>query len=181
MSMGILGWFHNNISGDQSRPTPSPGLFKAGSVGEGWGNYLKNLYATPTDQSTQFKRSAMGLRDALTAETEGQKDEFGQAVNAGGFYDSGARFTGLNEINRNKLFAYSQGLSEILAKLESDKMAAAFPYLQSQLGEYNAHEQAVANAQGEQNFRGAQLGQAASSVGSAFAGGGGGGGGGGYS
>jgi hypothetical protein len=70
--------------------------------------------------------------------------------------------------------AYSQGLSQILAKLESDKMQAAYPFLSAQLGEYNAHYGNIANAQNEQNFRGAALG---SGISGAFGGGGGGGGG----
>jgi hypothetical protein len=172
MSQGILGWIHNNISGDQSRPTPSPGIFGKGTVGEGWGNYLKGLYATDTGNTAIFKSQSSALRDALSMEAEGQKDEFGLAANAGGFYDSGARLTGLNEINRNKIASYSQGLAAILAKLESDKMAAAFPYLQAQLGEYTAHQTAIGKAQDEQNFRGAQLG---AGISGAFSGGGGGG------
>lgn len=179
MGQGILGWFHNNISGGQSRKTPSPGLFKEGSVGAGWADYLKKLYATDTGTSQQFVSQSTALRDALAQESGAQKDQFSAATNAGGFYDSGARLQGLNQINRSNLFSFSQGLSQILAKLEEQKLQAAFPFLQAQLGEYTAHQGAIAKAQDEQNFRGAQLG-AGISGGLHDALGGGGGGGGGY-
>lgn len=170
MSTGILGWVHNNVSGDQSRSTPSPGLFKPGTVGGYWGDYLKNLYATPTGESPQFTSQSTALRDALAMESGAQKEQFASGTNASGFYDSGARLAGLNTINRGEMASYSQGLVAILQKLEEEKLNAAYPFMTSQLGEYNAHEAAVAAAQGEQNFRGAQLGQAASSVGSMFSG-----------
>ena len=175
MSTGILGWIHNNISGDQSRSTPSPGLFKPGTVGGSWGDYLKNLYATPTGESPQFKSQSTALRDALAQESGAQSEQFTSATNAGGFYDSGARLAGLGEIDRNRMASFSQGLTAILQKLEEEKLNAAYPFIQSQLGEYNAHEQAIANAQGEQNFRGAALGSGISGAfgGSGLSGGGG--------
>ena len=181
MGQGILGWIHNNISGGQSRPTPNPGVFETGTVGGSWGDYLKSLYATDTGSSKQFQSQSTALRDALSMEAGGASEKFATATNAGGFYDSGARLAGLSEINRAKMYSYSQGLTAILAKLEEQKLAAAYPFIQSQLGEYNAHQQAVAAAQGEQNFRGAQLGQGISGAlggGGLNAGGGYGGGGG---
>jgi hypothetical protein len=176
MSQGVLGWFHSNISGEQSRPTPPPGLFKPGTVGGFWGDYLKKLYATPTGESPQFLSQSTALRDALTRESATQGEQFGQATNAGGFFDSGARLMGLGEIDRNRMASFSQGLTAILQKLEEEKLNAAYPFLTAQLGEYNAHEQAQANASNEQNFRGAQLGQGISGgISGATSGGGGGG------
>jgi hypothetical protein len=168
---GILGWFHNVISGDANRQQAGPELFKAGGVGDAYKKYLLNLYNEDTGQSKQFASQSTALRDALSQESGAQKDQFSMASNAGGFYDSGARLQGLNDINRSNLFSYSQGLTQILAHLEDQKLQAAYPFLQAQLGEYSAHEQKIANAQNEQNFRGAQLG---SGISGAFSGGGGG-------
>jgi len=166
--MGFRDW----LSGHE-RKIPKPDFFDAGTVGGEWGDYLKKLYATDTGDTEIFRSQSSALRDALSRETDAQKDEFGGAVNAGGFYDSGARLTGLNDINRSKMFSYSQGLSAILAKLESDKMSAAFPFLQAQTGVFSAWQDALQGTENAQTSRKIQIGQSASSVGSAFAGGGG--------
>lgn len=173
MGQGVLGWLHNNLSGDQSRQTPSPGLFAPGQVGAMWTDYLKNLYSTPTSETPQFKGAASTLRDSLAQESNAAGESTAQALNSGGAFDSGARVQALGDINRTRLQAYSKGLSELLAKLEENKMSAAFPYLQAVLGEYSAHQSAIGAAQGEQNFRGAQLGQGITSgIGIAQSGGG---------
>ena len=164
MSTGILGWIHNNISGDQSRATPSPGLFGVGTVGASWGDYLKSLYATDTGSSKQFQSQSTALRDALGQEAGGAGEKFAAATNASGFYDSGARLAGLSEINRAKMYSYSQGLTAILAKLEEQKLAAAYPFLQAQIGEYTSNWQNASAAENEQITRNTNIGQAISSA-----------------
>ncbi len=183
---GILGNFHNLISGDASRGINKLDLFGAGTVGGAWGKYLRELYDHPTTEGTNFKMQAGALDDYLGRESNAAGEQFSMATNAGGFYDSGARLAGLQDINRSKMASYSSGLATILANLEHEKMTAAFPFLQMQQENWNSYYNQIAATQNEQNFRGAQLGQGISS---AFGGGGGigggsygagGGGGGGY-
>ncbi len=175
---GILGNFHNVISGDASRSIHPLDLFAPGTPGGLWRNYLQDLYKTPTADTPQFKAESGALQDILGREANAQGENFSLSANAGGFYDSGARLAGMQDINRNKMASYSTGLAEILTRLEHEKMSAAFPYLQMQQANWNAYYGAIAKAQDEQNFRGAQLGAGISGGLSAGMGGGGGGGGG---
>jgi len=171
MSAGILGWFHSHVSGEASRGTKQPDIFADGTVGGGWQKYLLDLYKTPTADTPQFLSQSGALRDLLAKQYQGQAEQFGQATNAGGFYDSGARLAGLQGINRAQMFSYSQGLSEMLAKMEAQKMQAAYPFLQAQLQQRSVNEQIQANASNEANWRDAQLGQGLSSMGSGLGGG----------
>lgn len=155
MAAGILGGLDYILSGSK-RKISRPNLFGAGTVGGGWADYLKNLYATPTEQSGVYRSQSTALRDALSQESATQGDQFSQASNAGGFYDSGARFQGLNDINRNRLMSYSQGLTQILTNLENQKMQAAFPFLQAQMGEFTGYQNAVQGAENAQNVRSGQ-------------------------
>ena len=179
MAKGIFGWIHANLGGDPDRKTPNPGFFNEGTVGGLWGDYLKSLYATDTGSSKQFQSQSTALRDALGKEAGGAGEQFAAATNAGGFYDSGARLAGLSEINRAKMYSYSQGLTAILAKLEEQKLQAAYPFLQAQIGEYTSNWQNASAAENEQITRNTNIGQAISSAASSASGGGGGGGGGG--
>lgn len=159
------------ISGHKRKIAPM-NLFGVGTVGGGWEQYLKDLYATPTDKSKQYNVLSTALRDALTMESDTMKDEFGAAASSGGFFDSGARLAGLSDINRNRIASYSQGLSQILAKLESDKMSAAFPYLQARIGEFSAYQNALYQQDELQTQRKKQIAQ---TIGAVFGGGMGGG------
>lgn len=175
---GILGNFHNWVSGDASRGIKRIDMFGPGTVGGGWQDYLKNLYSGETADSSIYRSQSTALRDALAQESSAHGEQFSQASNAGGFYDSGARLTGLNDINRSTMMNYSQGLAQILTNLENQKMQAAFPFLQAQNEEFNSYYNQIAATQNEQNFRGAALGSGISSGLSGGMGGGGGGGGG---
>ena len=187
MSMGAFGWLSAKLYGKEDKPA-APGLFAPGTVGGMYGDYLKDMYRTPTDQSPLFKRQSMVIRDALSQESDTAKDELTAAANSEGFFDSGARIAGLSEINRNRIAAYSQSVASLLAKMESDKLQAAFPYLQAQIGEYGAYQGALgARNQRRQNDiynMGQNVQQSSATVMSMFGGGGmgggGGGGGGGY-
>jgi hypothetical protein len=166
--MGFRNWL-----GGHKRKIIHPGFFGKDQVGGMWGDYLKELYSTPTGESSIFRGQSMALRDALSMESDTQKEEFAAASSSGGFYDSGARLSGLGEIDRNRIASYSQGLSGILAKLESDKMGAAFPFLQAQISEWSAFQSAM-NFQDElQTQRKKQIAQTTSSVFGSASGGGG--------
>jgi hypothetical protein len=149
---GIVGWLHGHLSGGD-RPVDKPGFFEPGTVGGSWQDYLKQLYSTDIQDSSQYISQSTTLRDALSREAMGQGEQFSMASNAGGFFDSGARLAGLGDINRNKMTAYSQGLTEILGRLEQEKLGAAYPFLQSQLGEYQAYYNARLGEENAGNYR----------------------------
>jgi len=142
-----------------------PGFFEPGTVGGDWGDYLKSLYSEDPMQSRSYIGQSTALRDALSKEAGAQGEQLATASNAGGFYDSGARLSGLGDINRNKMASYSKGLTDIVGKLESDKLNAAYPFLQAQLGEYNSYYNARL---GEQNARNYRANAAVSNIMSAF-------------
>lgn len=174
MGTGILGGVFNTIfgGGGQGPSVPGSNIFGPGEVGGLWGDYLKDLYRTPIDKTPQFRTQSTALRDALSLESNTQKDEFGLASNAGGFYDSGARLAGLNDINRSRLASYSQGLAQILSKLESDKMQAAFPFVSSFINEYQAQNQARYGSGGAGGLeQESTFGQIGSFIGNVFGGG----------
>jgi hypothetical protein len=152
--MGIGPGLQDVLSG-YHRPSSDPTnyLFAPGTVGKSWGDYLNNLYATPVDQTQPYISGSTAIRDALSREAGGAQDALGRATQAGGYYDSGARLAGLGDINRQKMFAYGQSLSQLLASLEHDRMSAAAPFLASQIGAYNAHENALQGAESAANQR----------------------------
>ncbi len=179
--MGWSKFLHRFLSGGD-RPVQDPslggGFFGTGSVGGGWQDYLKGLYATDTPNTGIYRSQSTALRDALAQESQGQEDQFSQATNQGGFYDSGARLQGLNDINRNRMMSYSQGLTQILTNLENQKMQAAYPFLQAQIGGFEAYQGAKLGEEQAGNFRANAHAQAVIggfSAGSKFGGGGGGG------
>lgn len=155
--MGWSNFLHNFLSGGDrqlSEPSAGGGFFGPGSVGASWRDYLVNdIYGTPTTESPVYTAQSTALRDALGREAAGAGEQFALGTNAGGFYDSGARLAGLQEINRNKMSAYSQGLTEILARLEQNKLQAAAPFLAAQIGGFQAYEGARQGAEDAGNYR----------------------------
>jgi len=167
--MGFRSWLSGN-----KRKIENPEFFGPGTVGGGWSDYLKNLYATETTDTPQFAMQSTSLRDLLSRNSAAQGEQITQASNAGGFYDSGARVAGLGDINRNQMASYSQGLTEILSRLEEQKLAAAYPFMQSQIGGWTAYQDQLYRQDELQTQRKKQIAQTFGSVfGSASGGGGG--------
>lgn len=166
--MGFRSWLSGN-----KRKIENPNFFGSGTVGGSWSDYLKELYAQDTGTSKQFQSQSTALRDALGQEAGGAGEKFAAATNAGGFYDSGARLAGLSEINRAKMYSYSQGLTAILAKLEDQKLQAAYPFLQAQIGGFTAYENALYQQDELQTQRKKQIAQTFGSVFGSASGGGG--------
>lgn len=170
-SSGPVGWVHGHLSGGD-RKVDKPGFFEPGTVGGGWQDYLKDLYSTDTTKSANYISQSTALRDALSRNSAGQQEQFSMASNQGGFYDSGARLAGLGDINRTQQYNYAQGLTDILGRLESEKLGAAFPFLQAQLGEYQAYYGARLGEETAGNYRANAV---ASNITGVFGGSGGGG------
>ena len=80
---------------------------------------------------------------------------------------------GLGDINRSRMRNYSQGLSGILSKLESDKMQAAYPFLQSQISEWGTYQNALYQQDELQTQRKKQIAQTVGSIFGSASGGGG--------
>jgi len=136
-----------------SRDIHQPNLFGEGTVGGLWGKSLRDLYSKPLTETEPYMTGATAIRDALSKEGAAATEMLGRTTQAGGYFDSGARVAGVGDINRSKMMAYGQSLSGLLAHLNEQKFQAAAPFLAARIGEFNAYQQALGQANNEQNQR----------------------------
>lgn len=139
-AVGVQGAVSGLLMG-QGRSLQNPNdLFSGGTVGGLYGTYLRGLYSGPVTSTPWFKSAAGALRTSIDQEGGAAGEQLAAATNAGGTYDSGARIASLQGINRAKLSAYSQGLSQIMNQIEMARISAAAPFLSARLnasGQYN--------------------------------------------
>lgn len=136
-----------------TRGIHQPNLFGEGTVGGEWGKSLRDLYSKPLTETEPYMTGSTAIRDALSKEAAGATEMLGRTTQAGGYFDSGARIAGVGDINRSKMMAYGQSLAGLLAHLNEQKFAAAAPFLAARIGEFNAYQNALGQANAEQTQR----------------------------
>ena len=117
-------------------------VFGSGLGGE-FGDFLSDRLATPASESEQFRTGATALRDRVGAVAGAQRQRFSDRASAGGFQDSGAAITGIQDIDRQELGAFQGGLTDLLLGLEDRREQSVLGFLQGQSGEATANSNRV--------------------------------------
>ena len=117
-------------------------VFGSGLGGE-FGDFLSDRLATPASESEQFRTGSTALRDRLGSVAGAQRQRFSDRASAGGFQDSGAAITGIQNIDRQELGAFQGGLTDLLLGLEDRREQSVLGFLGGQAGEQQANSQRV--------------------------------------
>jgi hypothetical protein len=127
--IGAAGSALGGLLGGKGKVKASPAFQPMVPLGQEYGNFLRSRLAGNVTDMPEYELLRGRLRDDLTTQSEGLKQQIGEGATAAGNYDSGARLAALGNVDRGFLQSYSQGMSEILLGLEEQRTSMILPYL----------------------------------------------------
>lgn len=99
------------------------------------GMYLMDLLRTEPTETPQYARWSTAIREGLRRQGGAAIQGLSETAQARGFLDSGEVISGIGNIRRGELAAYTTGITQILDALEARRTQGVLPYLAAASGE----------------------------------------------
>lgn len=134
--------------GGASAPTANPsGAFaNIEGLGSAYSKLLLERLLQPPEETDAFRGYESALRDYLGREAGAARMRLSDTATSGGWFDSGARATGMSDISRGQLESYAGGIRDILLGLDARRTAEVLPYLSAASNESMATQGMNINA-----------------------------------